>query len=126
MERCGEPAIAATEVDHHGTLHRLQQGGQVPKGLLALGGEAVVLARVPSRRRPCHDDLSVGELAPSADAGFPGVGVGGHLGDGGGELSPDHVVEGHTFEHSAQAGPHRHPHLLEMLGSTLVRGHLGA
>ena len=42
-----------------------------------------------------------------------------------GELARGHLGQRHVLEHLAQAGPHRHPHLLEVLGGAVVAGGLG-
>src|ERR1019366_4328145 len=56
----------------------------------------------------------------------PGVRIGGQLLHRLGELPRDDVGNGHLLEYRAQAGPHRHPDVLEVLGRPLVAGHLRA
>jgi hypothetical protein len=48
VQRPGQPAGAAAEVDEQTPVERLQQRGQVPERLLSLGGEALVLRRAPA------------------------------------------------------------------------------
>ena len=49
----------------------------------------------------------------------------GELGHRAGEATGHHVVEGDPLEHVAEAGPDRHPNVLEVLGGSDVVGGLG-
>ncbi len=54
----------------------------------------------------------------------PGVGVGRHLLHVGRKAAGNDVGQGDLLENGSEAGPHGHPHLLEVLGRTAIGGHL--
>ena len=56
----------------------------------------------------------------------PGVGVLGQLGHRAGQTPGHDVFEVDPLEHVAEAGPDRHPDVLEVLGGAVVVGRLGA